>query len=232
MSYHVDGDDKTTYECFKNSSKTVVKFLQSIQTSNTQEDMHRSGFVINQSQWNRLRRQALPLQLQITWLSYLKESIAQRYHMCCLLRRLQENQNDIALATLHSAEQITFNVFLAAREIMLDSQYLRDKQKQYAKTIYNDALGSLIRFRNQSLIADAEFALSMTQPSVTRMLVAVVERSIAKYDHNINKDVAQAILQRCGELTKIVLNTSIDDITEATCMQWRAGLSSHQFRLG
>ena len=231
MSHHVENDEEATHTCFKNSSDTITKLLQSIQTNVSETHPDLPTFVVNQSQWNRLQRQALPLQLQVTWLSYFKESIAQRYHMCCLLRRPQGKQCDIALATLHSAEQITFDIFLAARGILLHNQYLRDKQKEYADIIYQDALDNLIQFRNQSLIADAEFALSQTLPSVTKILVAIVERSIAKHSQHIDEAVARIMLQRCQELTDIVSNTPFDGVTEAECMQWRASLPLHQFRL-
>ena len=230
MSYHIDSNAECTYNCFQNSSETVTKLLQSL-PSDTQQPSELSPLVINQSQWNRLQRQALPMQLQPTWLSYFKESVAQRYHMCRLLRCLEENQDDIALATLHAAEQITFDIFLAARQLVLHNQYLRKRQKEYAQIIYIDALENLVRFHNQSLIADAEFALSQTLPEVTRVIVAAVDRSINKYRENIDATIAQAMSQRCAELREIVASTPIGNTTEAACMQWRASLPSHQFVL-
>lgn len=230
MSHHMDKNDEGTHVCFQNSFETLTKLLQSIPSA-TDKTQSNSLYVINQSQWNRLQRQALPMQLQVAWLTYFKESVAQRYHMCRLLRRLQENQHDIALATLHSAEQITFNILLAAREIILHNQYLREKQKQYADVIYKEALDNLIWFRNQSLLADAEFALSQTLPSVTSILLAIVQRSLTKYSGHIDKAVAQDMLDRCAELADIVSDIPIHDTTETACMKWRSALPSHQFRL-
>ena len=110
----------------------------------------------------------------------------------------------MALGTMHGTERITFDIFVRARDILLHSQNLHTKQQTYAHLIYNDALRNLVRFRNQTLISDAEYAMSQTMPTLTRILVNIVRRSIAKHLCNLDEDSSQRMLKRCDELATII----------------------------
>ena len=230
MSHHVENSDDEAHTCFQNGFYTVDTLLRALPEGELGPHTT-SSFIMNQSQWNRLQRQALPLQLQPKWLLYFKMSVAQRYHMCCMLRCLQQNRKELALATLHGAESIMFNIFITARNVLLHGQHLRPNQTHYANAIYKDALANLIRFRNQSLIGDAEHALSKTLPSTTRLLVFIVRRSIEKHAENLQEDIARTMLQRCEELASIIANTPVEQTTEEQCMHWRSQLPSHVFAL-
>lgn len=227
VSYHVDENEDKTNLCFHQNFRVLETLLCSLPDAESTSDR----CVMNRAQWSRLQRQALPLQLHTRWLQYFKVAVAQRYQMCCMLRCLQEGKEDMALGTMHGTERITFDIFVRARGILLHTQNLHDKQQSYVNIIYNDALRNLIRFRNQTLISDAEYALSQTMPTITRILVTIVRRSIAKHHSNLDEESTHSMLKRCDELAAIIASTNADEITESQCMQWRHDLPSYIFPL-
>lgn len=220
MAYHVEHEDSEMQSCFQASFKNITLFLSNLPPH--------SYHIINQSQWSRLTRQALPIQLQYNWLEYFRVSIAHRYHMCCMLRCLQQDRRELALPVLHGAEITSFDVYVAARHFITSTPHLRHKQKEYANAIYINALANLIRFRSQSLIGDAEYALSQTLPHVTRLCISIVRCCLHTCEE---AEVMPELLQRCNQLESIIASTDSVDTTELECMKWRSQLPYRVFVL-
>ena len=102
MSYYIANDDDAARACFRHAVAMLQRLIDGIE----------GHIVVNAQQWSRLRRQALPLQLHVEWLSYFQASISHRHHMCCMLRVINQGDN---LPALHGVEIVAFRVFVAAR---------------------------------------------------------------------------------------------------------------------
>jgi hypothetical protein len=115
------------------------------------------------------------------------------------------------------------------RKLLVFVPDLREKQKQCAEAVYIDALSSLIRLRNQSMVADAEHALNLTLPAMTRRIASAVKSSLAKHQRFIGPDTQNSLSRRCDELISIVGIADDDEISEQHCLRWRTQLQRHIF---
>lgn len=182
--------------------------------------------LFNESQWARLRRQALPLQLQPEWNNMFRSALMHRYHLCCSMQHLAGGHSDkqVGGQILRGSEESALGVFRAARDILIYEPYLRGQQQLYAQVIYDESLAQLIKFRAQGFLADAELAVDQMQVGIARQLLQISQRGWWAFCEEQDASIMQELLQRKEGLETILQAVPPTHTTEEVALEWRRQL--------
>lgn len=182
--------------------------------------------VINESQWARLRRQALPVQLQPGFREFFIAQLVHRKHLYYSLRVVTDEA--ASQAALRFTESTALGVFKAAREWLLREPYLKPTQQEMVQGVYDVALRGVVQFRTYGILQDAELAMDDSRPGIARVLREVCERGWWAFDGEEEADAyaKEELFNRSHAVQTLLRKVPMDGTTEADAISWRNKLPS------
>ena len=131
--------------------------------------------LFNPSQWSRLRRHGLPLQLQVTWQRLFMQSLHHRHQLCMVVVSASAQQPMADM--IRGAETTALAVFKESRRLLTDEPFLGKVQTVYAQQLYDQSLSELVKLRAQGYMQDAEHALNICESALARTLSELSKRA-------------------------------------------------------
>lgn len=215
MQFHASGQTAELSRCLARAIETMRQLQSALESRKA---------ALGRSQWARLRRQALPLQLQPMFCEYFISQIVHRRHLCYAMRVMQSGDSRRGAAALRHTEETALSTFKAARQILLGEPYLKPTQVQLAQALYDTALRAVVQFRTFGIIQDTELAIVSNKPGIAHMLIAMCERGWWAFEDGVDDHAKQDILERHMELQGNMYTVPMDGSTELDATRWRSSL--------
>ena len=220
MQFHVSREEDRRTECL-NEAVVILRTLRGMAPGKYKIE---GRPVINEAQWARLRRQALPIQLQPGFREFFIAQLVHRKHLYYSLQVVSDEA--ASQAALRFTETTALAVFKAAREWLLKEPYLKTKQQETVQQIYDAALRAVVQFRTYGILQDAELAADSSLPGIARVLRDVCERGWWAFDGEDEADAyaKEELFNRSRAVQALLRSVPMDGTTEAAAMQWRQRL--------
>lgn len=227
MGEHAAGNHTGAMCCFSSALKACDDIIVLI----PEKRESRNQYIFSESQWSRLRRQQLPLQLSRAWLSYLRAAIVHRHHICCMLHTLQSDTSQSSIEMLRGAERTAVALFLESRSFKLNEPYLTNRQQVYVDLIYNSTLCELVQFTSQSLLANAECAVKCPLPGIARILNIISRSGWWAFDNITDSVTLTSLHNRSMSMERVLTSVPLDNTEEKTALQWHCSLPHTEFKM-
>lgn len=227
MGEHAAGNHTASMCCFSSALKACDDIISMIPA----KIASRNQCIFTESQWSRLRRQQLPLQLSQGWLSCLRSAIVHRHHICCMLHALQSDTSQSSIEMLRGAERTAIALFVESRSLTLKEPYLTDRQQVYVNIIYNAALRELVQFSSQSLLANAESAVKLPLAGIARILNILSRSGWWAFDKTSDSVTLTSLHNRSMSMERVLTSVPLDNTEEKTALQWHCSLPHTEFKM-
>jgi len=186
--------------------------------------------IYNRAQWASQCRFGLPLQLQPTWLSYMRASVLHRYNLCAVV---MVSKDDVMYedpdVMLRGAEVTAARVVAAAKFMLINCMYCKRRNGEYVQRMYNNSMAEWSCLRADGLLTDAEVALHENMPAIAMRLMLLSQK---------HWDCAMAVLEeaamtemthRCETIGDTVHGVWYAEATPEEAMEWRSNLKVRTF---
>lgn len=138
------------------------------------------GFAMNQSQWHKLRRETLPIQLLPTWLSVLAAKAAHSAQLCAILYLSEDESPEAQHGLLALTRQAYVTIKMLARcsrRLLVLEHFLRPSQQDTVEELQQDVVKEAHRLQLQCLLQEVEPLLMRGQAPLAKAMLQCCRRS-------------------------------------------------------